>query len=299
MEFARYGFNKAHACGYALQAYQDMWLKVHYPLEFYAAQLTYEPKKMARCVREMQSQGIRVLPPDINASDESFTIDGDAIRFGLLAIKNVGETAVTTIIGEREQNGPFRSMKEFEERVPKRKATRKVKDALIDVGAFDCFGMRQMWEPADMSRLERELVGFSLSRNTMVQHRELIRGMIDSYDDVQAKPHRPKNDKRNCACAICRAANCTVGGEVASLKVIRTKRTGAKMAFAEVAFGSDVYECTFFPEKFTMYESLLEEGVPMLIKGMKGAKGEILVEYACSVEALADELAKRRDGEAA
>src|SRR6202044_3507531 len=96
-EFAGYGFNKSHSCAYALLAYQTAWLKAHYPVEFTAAMLTSETgntEKVVKYINEARSMGITVLPPDINSSALDFTPVGEAIRFGLRAIKNVGENTV-------------------------------------------------------------------------------------------------------------------------------------------------------------------------------------------------------------
>src|SRR6202011_1405768 len=109
-EFAGYGFNKSHSCAYALLAYQTAWLKTHYPVEFMAAMLTSETgntEKVVKYINEARSMGITVLPPHVNSSDLNFTPVGDQIRFGLCAIKNVGETTVKGILAARESLGLF------------------------------------------------------------------------------------------------------------------------------------------------------------------------------------------------
>ena len=111
-EFAGYGFNKSHSCAYALLAYQTAWLKTHYPVEFMAAMLTSETgntEKVVKYINEARSMGITVLPPNVNASDVDFTPVGDQIRFGLRAIKNVGENTVKGILASRETLGRFKS----------------------------------------------------------------------------------------------------------------------------------------------------------------------------------------------
>ena len=109
-EFAGYGFNKSHSCAYALLAYQTAWLKTHYPVEFMAAMLTSETgniEKVVKYINEARSMSITVLPPDVNSSDVDFTPVGDQIRFGLRAIKNVGENTVKGILVARETLGRF------------------------------------------------------------------------------------------------------------------------------------------------------------------------------------------------
>jgi DNA polymerase-3 subunit alpha len=104
LEFAGYGFNKSHSASYALQAYQDMWLKINYPLEFYAALLTY-PKKtpgfVESVVREAKILNVDVKPPSVNKSDFGFTLDGNTLRYGLLAVKGVADAAANEVIRKR------------------------------------------------------------------------------------------------------------------------------------------------------------------------------------------------------
>ncbi len=109
-EFAGYGFNKSHSCAYALLAYQTAYLKTHYPVEFMAALLTSETgntEKVVKYINESRGMGITVLPPDVNSSDLDFTPVGEAIRFGLRAIKNVGENTVKGILDARDGTRTF------------------------------------------------------------------------------------------------------------------------------------------------------------------------------------------------
>ena len=112
-EFAGYGFNKSHSCAYALLAYQTAYLKTHFPVEFMAALLTSETgntEKVVKYINESRGIGITVLPPDVNSSDLDFTPVGEAIRFGLQAIKNVGENTVRGILDARTRLGRFHSI---------------------------------------------------------------------------------------------------------------------------------------------------------------------------------------------
>ena len=112
-EFAGYGFNKSHSCAYALLAYQTAWLKTHYPVEFMAALLTSETgntEKAVKYIHESRGMGITVLPPDLNTSELNFTPVGESIRFGLQAIKNVGENTVKGVLEARERLGSFHSI---------------------------------------------------------------------------------------------------------------------------------------------------------------------------------------------
>jgi DNA polymerase III subunit alpha len=141
--FAGYGFNKSHAAGYALVAYQTAWLKAHYPAEYMAALLTSSKRdkdRTALYLNECRSMGIRVLVPDINRSDSDFAAREGSITFGLSAIRNVGEGVVELIIGERTKNGPFASFQDFVDRIDLAVLNKRTIDSLIKAGAFDSLG---------------------------------------------------------------------------------------------------------------------------------------------------------------
>ena len=119
-QFAGYGFNKSHSAAYAYLAFVTAYLKAHYPVDFMAALLTSETGNTAKVVKyinECREMGITILPPDVNHSDWSFTPDGEAIRFGLGAVKNLGQSAVEAIGRAREEVGRFESLHQFCERV--------------------------------------------------------------------------------------------------------------------------------------------------------------------------------------
>ena len=141
--FERYGFNKAHATCYGLLAYQTAYLKANYPVEYMASVLTAfrdTTEKVAAAVAECRRLAIEIRPPDIHASGLHFTVEGDAIRFGLLAIKNVGQGAIESIIAAREAGGDFRSLSDFCSRVDLRLVNRRVLESLVRVGAFSRLG---------------------------------------------------------------------------------------------------------------------------------------------------------------
>ncbi len=142
-QFAGYGFNKSHSAAYAYLAYITAYLKAHYSVEFMSALLTSESGNMDKIVKyinECREMGIRVLPPDVNQSDSNFTPAGDAIRFGLGAVKNVGQGAIEAIVNARQQEGVFDSLYSFCERVSMSSVNRRVIESLIKAGAFDSTG---------------------------------------------------------------------------------------------------------------------------------------------------------------
>ena len=141
--FERYGFNKAHATCYGLIAYQTAYLKANYTVEYMTSVLTAfrsNEEKVAAAIAECRRMGIEVLPPDVHSSGVEFTVEGQAIRFGLLAVKNVGQGAIESIIAARAEGGPFRSLRDFCERVDLRLVNSRVIEALAWVGALSEFG---------------------------------------------------------------------------------------------------------------------------------------------------------------
>jgi DNA polymerase-3 subunit alpha len=145
-EFAGYGFNKSHSCAYALLAYQTAYLKTHYPVEFMAALLTSETgnaEKQVKYINESRGMSIPILPPDVNESDLYFTPVGESIRFGMAAIKNVGENTAKAIREARVAQGQFKSLYEFCERIESRFLNKRVFESLIKSGAMDSLGPRE------------------------------------------------------------------------------------------------------------------------------------------------------------
>ena len=144
-QFAGYGFNKSHSAAYALLAYQTAYLKTHYPVCFMAALLTSvtgSTDDVVKYINECREMGIAVEPPDINVSDANFTPHGNAIRFGLAAVKNVGRNAIESIVAARKELGTFHSFFEFCEKVDLRLLNRRVIESLIKSGAMDSLGRR-------------------------------------------------------------------------------------------------------------------------------------------------------------
>jgi DNA polymerase-3 subunit alpha len=145
-KFGRYGFNKAHSAAYAMIAFQTAFLKAHFPVELMAAILTSEmgsTENVVKYIAECREQGIEILPPDINQSDMSFSVVDGAIRFGLAAVKNVGEGAIESILEVRKEEGAFDTLFNFCERVDQRRVNRRVIESLIKCGAFDSTGAKR------------------------------------------------------------------------------------------------------------------------------------------------------------
>ena len=145
-DFANYAFNKAHAVCYAIVAYQTAWFKVHYTREYMAALLTSvldSQAKVAEYITECRDNGIQLMPPDINESGADFTVAGEYIRFGLVAVKGVGRGFINGLLEEREKGGPFTSFPDFCQRLIDNDMNRRVVESLIKCGAFDSMGYRR------------------------------------------------------------------------------------------------------------------------------------------------------------
>ena len=148
VHFAGYGFNKSHSAAYALLTFQTGYLKAHHPAAFFAALMTNDATrtdKIARYIVDARSRNIQVLPPDVNASDEGFTVDNAAIRFGLGAVRGLGSNAIEAIV-EARADGPITSLYDFCERVSTKRVSRRAVEALIRCGAFD--STRPGFDPA-------------------------------------------------------------------------------------------------------------------------------------------------------
>ncbi len=155
LSFASYAFNKSHAAAYAVLAYQTAYLKAHYPKEFLASMLTSifeNTTKILEYTQECKRLDIKILPPDIQKSFAGFTVEGDNIRYGLSAIKNVGKHFVESLVIERNENGDFKGLFDLTKRMAGKEYSKRAVESLIKVGAFDSFGFkrRQLFNAMEM-----------------------------------------------------------------------------------------------------------------------------------------------------
>jgi len=143
VDFANYAFNKAHAVCYAVVSYQTAYLKCHYPKQYMAALMTSvldSATKISGYIAECKELGIATLPPDVNHSEDNFTVEGDSIRFGLGAVKNVGRGLIRTMVTVRNEGGPFKSLEDFIQRMGENDLNKRAVENFIKCGAMDCFG---------------------------------------------------------------------------------------------------------------------------------------------------------------
>lgn len=177
IDFAKYAFNKSHAAGYAIVIYQTAWLKTHYPKEYMAALMTSvmgSQRKLALYINDCYKMGISVLPPDVNSSMATFNVEGDAIRFGLLGIKNVGGGIIQALVSERAK-GRYNTFMEFCERISHSELNKKAIESLIKAGAYDSTGAKRSQL---LSSFERLVEGVHRDK------RKNIEGQVSLFGDL-------------------------------------------------------------------------------------------------------------------
>ncbi|MDY0185033.1 MAG: DNA polymerase III subunit alpha [Desulfuromonadaceae bacterium] len=302
-KFAAYGFNKSHSAAYALIAYQTAYLKAHYPVEFMAALLTEDmdnTDKVIKNIAEVRAMGVAVLPPDINASIRSFTVYEKAIRFGLGAVKGVGSAALESIIRMREE-GPFKSLHDFCERVELGKVNKKVVEALVCCGALDSLGGKRAQYMAVLEdameigqKIQRER---QQGQESLFEIDEMLSHGSNGYADLPALEEWTDKElllrekealgfyitghplSRYAAdiksFATCDSAGLVdmpdkaevrVCGMVAGSKELITKK-GDRMAFVTLEDLAGSVEVVVFPEAFQAAAEYLEGDEPLMVYG--------------------------------
>ncbi|MFA9497712.1 MAG: DNA polymerase III subunit alpha [Deltaproteobacteria bacterium] len=300
-KFGGYGFNKSHSAAYAMIAYQTAFLKAHFPVEFVASLLTSEMHStdgVVKYIAECRSQGIEVLPPDINESDKAFTVIGSKIRFGLAAVKNVGENAIESIVAARN-DGKFSSQFEFCERVDLKKVNKRVIEGLIKCGAFDSteafrsrmmasledcvdYGQRLQKEKADpqISLFDLKADQFAINLPNMSEIDEwdekqllafekeslgfYITGHpLSEYEDILEKFANTNSStlkEQNDGDAV------RIGGMIRSTKIIKTKK-GDLMAFVTLEDLHGSVEIIVFSTLYAKVYDLLTDDSAILVRG--------------------------------
>jgi len=300
-EFAGYGFNKSHSCAYALLAYQTAYMKTHYPVEFIAALLTSETgnaEKAVKYINEARGMGISILPPDVNESDLYFTPIGEAIRFGLAAIKNVGENTAKAIRDSRLATGEFKALYDFCERIEPRFLNKRVFESLIKSGAVDSLGPREAMAAsiddalASLQRASRlresgqhglfggggdateTALPFLLRDAPLWSEEERLASeyaMLGFY--VSGHPLE-KYATRLSEWSVVRleevegqrnGKEIAVAALIVGVRLMRSKK-GARWAIFTIQDMTGVQELLAFPESFSKHEQTLKPGTPLLMK---------------------------------
>ena len=188
VDFANYAFNKAHAVCYAVVSYQTAYLKCHYPRQYMAALMTSvldSAMKISGYIAECREWNIPVLPPDINHSEDNFTVEGDAIRFGLGAVKNVGRGLIRSMVQKRTEGGPFRSLEDFLQRMGEGELNKRAVENFIKCGAMDCFGYHRS---ELLAVYDSMMDSISTSRKKNLEGQLGLFGMQEDGDLVSAIP---------------------------------------------------------------------------------------------------------------
>jgi DNA polymerase III subunit alpha len=300
-EFAGYGFNKSHSCAYALLAYQTAWLKAHYPVEFIAAMLTSETgntDKVVKYINEARSMGITVLPPNVNSSDMNFTPVGDSIRFGLAAIKNVGENTVKGILAARENLGRFTDFFEFCASIDNRLLNKRVLESLVRAGAMDGIGGHRSQMIAAIDRAIERAQKLQRARESG-QHGLFAGGSTEISPPREALPEVEEWSEHELLAAEYsvlgfyvsghpldkfagrleelkaveistvegrrNGEEIAVGGIIVQTRAMRSRR-GARWAILTLQDRTGVVEGLVFPEAFQKLEPILKAASPLLVK---------------------------------
>ena len=325
--FAQYGFNKSHSVAYAYVAYQTAYLKAHYPLHFWAAMLSSEvgsTDKLAAYVAQLTAGGVRMLGPDINASQLAFTVEGEAIRVGLGAVKGVGEGASSSIVDARDRSGAFRGAAHLLRTVGDRTINRKVVECLVRAGAFDSLHpdrgglLAALDKLVDQAARERQaleagqgfLFGFDEAEDAVPAaaappaKEELLKGEretlgfylsghpLDRWARV-LKELRASPVAELSQLAADGADRVVVGGLVTTLKVRPIKdgrNQGRRMASFTLEDQTGTVRVVAFPDVFERFERVLADGAAVLATATPKASDaehvELSLEEAAPLEGI-------------
>ncbi len=294
--FAGYGFNKSHAAAYAMVAYQTAWLKAHHPVEFYAASMSFDMGNADRIFafrRELQSEGIALLPPDVNRSGATFAVEDGAIRYALAALRNVGAAAMESLVGERMANGPFGDVADLAERLGSGVVNKRQMEYLIKAGALDSLdaNRRRLFEGVDAivrlaavaaddrSSNQVSLFGSDSAAGTALRLPEVadwsmtdrlshefdavggylsahpLDGYAESLDRLNVLSHARLVEQAQ-------SGNPPSGAKLAGTVIGRRERRNARgnrYAFVQLSDASGIYEVTVFSEALAGSRDLLDE----------------------------------------
>jgi DNA polymerase III subunit alpha len=334
-KFAGYGFNKSHAAAYALIAYQTAHLKANHPLEFFAASMTLDlanSDKLNGFRQELGRLGIRMLPPDINASEAIFSVEHDGpsgaggIRYALAGVKTVGEPAAQAVVDERRRGGPFASLADFARRLDPHHLNKRQTENLARAGAFDSLNAnrRQVFESAEAigrcaaassaDRASEQIGLFGASgfqpprlqladvpdwppMERLSEELEAVGFYLSSHplDTYGQKLKRLKSIRYGDLLASGQSGPATLAGTVISKKE-RTSGKGNKYAFVQLSDTSGVFEVTVFSELLASERDRLEPGCSLLLHVNAQAEGDSVRCVAQRIEGLDQAMDRLADG---
>ena len=309
-QFADYGFNRSHSFAYAYLAYQTAYLKANYPTHFYAAVLTSEgdnTEKVAKYVAEMKARSIQLLPPDINTSNQGFTPINGAVRFGLAAIKGIGESAVQSILRARS-DGDFKSFYDLAERVDSRTVNKRVYDAMIKSGGLDGLVNGKSEQRASLlasmdkvieqgAKTQRDKESGQIGFFEMIQEEHSGQALVIAKAWTQSEKlnfekeslgfyasGHPLEAYAESLLGLATADTSSIkemshgeivalGGMVIDLTV-RTTKKGDRFALFQIEDQYAAVKVVCWPEQYSKYKAHLEDGKALLIKGKLEVSGE-------------------------
>lgn len=313
--FSSYAFNKAHACAYSFVAYRTAYLKCHYPAQYFASLMTGtmdSANKLSLYTAECKKMGIKVLPPSVNHSDKDFTPQGNTIRFGLLAVKNLGLGVIERLITEREKNGEYTSLYDFCLRNYSREFNRKALESLIKSGALDCVcnNRRQM-----LYNIEGVISAVETERKYSGQGQLNLFEEMDSPNTFQMSPipemsedlrlslekeatglylsGHPldkyqaflKNAKLNTVSEVLSDENgdgkrVRIAGIISGLKVRQLKNNNL-LASAQIEDTTATVGITVFDKAYNLYKPLLSDSKPIILTGRISEREDRDTEIIC------------------
>ncbi len=304
--FAGYGFNRSHSAAYALITYRTAYLKANYPVEFMSALLTAErdnTDKVVEYVKETGVMGINVLPPDVNASQAQFSvIDDHTIRYGLLAVKNIGSSAIESMVKEREKQGGFKSIFDFCQRVDLRLNNRKVLESLIKSGSMDSFFAKRAQLMAVLDRaldtgiknqkeeqtgqfsffkMQEEQSGFGTQEENLPDIPEWPTAQVLAQEKTLLGFYLSGHPLQRYRVEIEEFADFTTAslknaqdgkdarmiGLIQSVKLTTTKKTNERMAIVGLEDMEGAMEIVIFPSSYQNMANYLKEGTIVVVKG--------------------------------
>lgn len=316
-KFAGYGFNKSHAAAYALVAYQTAYMKANHPVEFMAASMALDQgdtDKLNLFKDELKRLGVPLLPPDVNASEASFTVEGDGIRYALAAIKNVGAAAMETLVSERRRAGPFKDLTDLAHRLDSRALNKRQLENLVRAGALDALNpnRRQVYEAIDIimgtasaAARERDSGQIALfggddgadlripktadwaKMERLTHEFEAIGFYLTGHPlDSYAKSLK-RIQARTSADVVGegRSGPVCMAGTVMAKKE-RTSSRGNRYAFVQFSDTAGNFEVTVFSEVLTACRDILEVGNSLYIKANAQFEGESVRFTAHALEPL-------------
>ena len=333
--FADYAFNKAHAVCYAVVSYQTAYLKCHYPRQYMAALMTSvldSAAKISGYIAECKEMGIATLPPDVNHSFDHFTVEGDAIRFGMGAIKNVGRGLIRTMVAKREEGGPFKSLEDFLQRMGEGDLNKRAVENFIKCGSMDCFGYHRsqllavydvMMDSVASSRrrnLDGQMGMFSMLQDTdaaasipipqlaemkkadlMLMEKETTGIYLSGHPMIDYRPYL--RNTHVVPIGVLMEEDCpyedeqivSIAGIVQTVK-LKTTRNNSMMAYVTIEDDTGGVELLVFSKVLSQYGGYLRENQPVVIVGKLSIRDEkepqIIVNRARPISDYVDGLAE-------